>query len=122
MQLDSRELVTRLDRLKGALPRVIAGAVFEVAQEAMTESKALVPVDTGVLRATGYVAPPEIGNGTASVEVGYNTPYAARVHEDLTANHPNGGQAKYLETALQPRRIRGRIVTRIKRGMEAVNG
>lgn len=29
--------------------------------------------------------------------VGYQMPYAIYVHEDLTANHPNGGQAKYLE-------------------------
>lgn len=32
-----------------------------------------------------------------SVSVGYNTPYAVKVHEDLAMNHPNGGQAKYLE-------------------------
>lgn len=32
-----------------------------------------------------------------NVKVGYRAPYAVYVHENLTANHPNGGQAKYLE-------------------------
>ena len=34
---------------------------------------------------------------TTSVKVGYNTEYAVYVHENLEANHPNGGQAKFLE-------------------------
>lgn len=31
------------------------------------------------------------------VKVSYATDYAVYVHEDMEANHPNGGQAKYLE-------------------------
>src|SRR5262245_6375911 len=31
------------------------------------------------------------------IHVGYNVPYAIYVHEDLTMNHPHGGQAKFLE-------------------------
>lgn len=31
------------------------------------------------------------------VKVSYATDYAVYVHEDMQANHPNGGQAKYLE-------------------------
>lgn len=34
-----------------------------------------------------------------NINVGYSAPHAIFVHEDLTANHPNGGQAKYLEAA-----------------------
>jgi hypothetical protein len=35
---------------------------------------------------------------TPNVIVGYEgVNYAIYVHEDLTANHPNGGEAKYLE-------------------------
>lgn len=34
----------------------------------------------------------------ASVVVGYGTGYALYVHEDMTMNHPNGGQAKFLTT------------------------
>lgn len=42
------------------------------------------------------------GNSYLTVRVGYATPYAIYVHENLSANHPNGGQAKYLE---QPSRL-----------------
>ena len=35
-----------------------------------------------------------------SIKVGYDTPYAIYVHENLAMNHPNGGQAKYLEAPL----------------------
>lgn len=32
-----------------------------------------------------------------NVEMGYEAPYAVIQHENLQFNHPNGGQAKYLE-------------------------
>lgn len=32
-----------------------------------------------------------------TVKVGYTAQYAIYVHENLEANHPNGGQAKFLE-------------------------
>lgn len=35
-----------------------------------------------------------------TLEVGYDTPYAAKVHEDLNAFHPNG-HAKYLQAAYE---------------------
>ena len=31
------------------------------------------------------------------VSISANTPYALKQHEDATLNHPNGGEAKYLE-------------------------
>jgi hypothetical protein len=31
-------------------------------------------------------------------QISYNSPYAVYQHEDLALNHPNGGEAKYLET------------------------
>lgn len=43
--------------------------------------------------------------------VGYYAPYAVRIHEDLAMNHPNGGQAKFLEEpARTMQRQMGRIV------------
>jgi hypothetical protein len=33
----------------------------------------------------------------ATATVGFTASYAIYVHEDLQANHPNGGQAKFLE-------------------------
>ena len=87
-----------------------------------------VPKDTGTLAESGYakvdtVMGSTIGTGARSMisigTVGYggdygqstgvvnpNTglmpeEYAWRVHEDLSAKHPNGGQAKFLERALR---------------------
>jgi hypothetical protein len=36
-----------------------------------------------------------------SVVVGYTQKYAIYVHEDMEAEHPNGGQAKYLEQPMR---------------------
>lgn len=48
----------------------------------------------GVLRTLRNLA----GKGkNASVKVGYQAEYSVYVHENLEANHPNGGQAKFLE-------------------------
>ncbi len=80
-------------------------ALFEITkhltQEAegiMTAAKQLVPVDTGNLRASGFVRFPEIGRKKVNVQLGFGGPaaaYALRVHEDLNAFH-TVGTAKYL--------------------------
>ncbi len=61
----------------------------------LSESKKEVPWDTTHLLQTGTVEPiPEIDG----FEIGYNTPYAARQHEDMTFHHPKPGtKAKFLE-------------------------
>jgi hypothetical protein len=99
----------------------------------MAQSKELVPVDTGALRASGYVELPVIDGLGASVELGYGGPasrpnpktgeetdvYAIIVHEDLEAHH-KVGIAKYLEIPfLQAQRgmasrIRAGVMTRIR--------
>ena len=60
------------------------------------------------------------GKKRLELEVGYSAPHAVYVHEDLSANHPNGGQAKYLE---QPaRQMRNRMAGIIRRSVLAKNG
>ncbi len=60
------------------------------------------------------------GKKTMTVSVTYTAPYAVYVHEDLEANHPNGGQAKYLE---QPaRELQHDMVAIVRRSVEAKNG
>ena len=41
------------------------------------------------------------GRVTRRVSVGYSASYAAFVHENLAAFHPQGGQAKFLETPMR---------------------
>lgn len=51
-------------------------------------------------------------------EVGYSAPYAIYVHEDMQANHPNGGQAKFLEQPAKSmkRQMGQMLVAAMKRG------
>ncbi|MHA3724322.1 hypothetical protein ACXR2T_10625 [Leucobacter sp. HY1910] len=61
------------------------------------DSVPLAPVDRGPLRASAQVTPATEGGLTAYVS--YDTPYAARQHEELDWRHDDG-QAKYLEAPL----------------------
>lgn len=62
-----------------------------------------VPVDTGAMRDSGK----ETLTGPGRVAVGYLRPgpngdvITYRQHEDLTLNHPNGGQARWLARAVE---------------------
>lgn len=61
----------------------------------LSESKKEVPWDTTHLLQTGTVEPV---SGEDAFEIGYNTPYAARQHENMTFHHPKPGtKAKFLE-------------------------
>lgn len=51
----------------------------------------------------------------SSVKVGYRTNYAVYVHENLQANHPNGGEAKFLENPA--RELRSQLVVQVQSDM-----
>lgn len=55
----------------------------------------------------------------ARVKVGYQTNYAVYVHENLEANHPNGGQAKFLEQPARELRpqIKQQVATDLRNGL-----
>jgi hypothetical protein len=63
------------------------------------------PVDTGALVQSGRLT--EVDSSTVAVSFGDDTTAAYDViqHEDLDLNHPNGGQAKFLESAVNDRRV-----------------
>ena len=90
----------KLRDMRTVTPRRLAGALYREAESIMTRSKAdFVPVDTGVLKASGHVQPPEITRGRVSVTLGYGgaaSAYALVQHE-RTDFHHTVGQAKYLE-------------------------
>lgn len=105
-----KQMQALIGRKQAGLLRKAGAALFAEAQIEMAESKRRVPVDTGVLRASGYVNPPVAGfglggggvAGTVRVELGYGGPaedYAVIVHEDLDAFH-RVGEAKFLESVL----------------------
>lgn len=73
-------------------------ALFKAAEKILEESNRIVPLDEGTLQRSGEVDIDVVG-GEATIS--YDTPYAARQHEDVTLNHPNGREAKYLEKAMR---------------------
>lgn len=100
------EMIRTLKRIADRFPDRVGRAIYQEAQIEMTESKRRVPVDTGVLRASGMVSLPEREGRNISVTLSYGgaaEDYAIPVHENLEAHHTNG-QAKYLESVLNESR------------------
>lgn len=90
-----------------------ADALLIAAEWLLQESNAGVPLDEGTLERSG-VATVDEGRGIAAVS--YDTPYAVRQHEDLTARHAPGRHAKYLELAMT--RSRPKIIKIIQTQMK----
>lgn len=64
----------------------------------LDDSDARVPKESGHLIATGVVKRERGGNSVVGIV--YKGPYARWQHEHLYFKHPQGGQAKFLETAM----------------------
>jgi len=94
-------------------PRVDAAALIHtaakaaekaVADEVLDQSQPLVPVEYGVLAASGRVVEDTTGTAVTygrdddgSAHHAPSNQYAVKQHEDLELHHPNGGQGKFLE-------------------------
>jgi hypothetical protein len=93
------QLMQNLQRLAARAPQAMAVALEQEAERILEASRPLVPVDTGLLASTGMT---EINTNGADIRYGGHglAPYALVVHEDVSMNHPHGGQAKYLRQAL----------------------
>lgn len=101
--------------------KAAAAALHQEHEEIMTEAKRETPVDTGALRSSGHVNPPEIKGDVVVSEGGFGgpaAPYAVIVHERLDVNHPNG-KAKFYEDPLNRARngMEGRLAERMKKAM-----
>lgn len=81
-------------------PQAMAAAIYKLGVAILSDSLPRVPREFGVLRASGYVAPPTGQGLNADVQLGYGTVYAVPQHERLDYRHPRGGEAKYLENAI----------------------
>ncbi|MFF4454990.1 hypothetical protein [Streptomyces goshikiensis] len=67
------------------------------AEHVLGASRKRVPINEGTLERSGAVSDDEI-SGTSAIS--YDTPYAPRVHEDMSARHLPGRSAKFLESVL----------------------
>lgn len=86
-----------------AMPKLFiecASALNQFAQICVDTAKEWCPVEFGFLRDNGKIlklATP----GNLRVTIGFTAEYAVYVHENLTANHPRGGGAKFLENSMR---------------------
>ncbi len=91
--------------------------MYQEAQGIMTQSKELVPVDTGNLRDSGTVQLPREEGGAIVQELGFGgpaAPYAIFVHENTVVFH-KVGMAKFLEIPF--RQAQRGMAARIADGM-----
>lgn len=75
--------------------------LMRAGEHLLAESDARVPFEEGTLSQSGATSTDQ---GAQQVAVSYDTPYAARQHEDMSLNHGDGRQAKFLENPLKTER------------------
>jgi lipoate-protein ligase A len=95
------EVVLRnLGRIGQNVESNVKRAVQEVVLDLQGKAQQLAPIDEGHLRgsANNKVV---VNRGKVVGTVRFNERYALIQHEDLSFNHPKGGQAKYLEEPLK---------------------
>ncbi len=95
-----QQIVANIRKLGKAYPQAMAAALYKLGVVIIAEGIRRAPVEFGVLRASAYVSPPQGEGVKASVELGFGTVYALPQHERLDYVHPKGGEAKYLEKAI----------------------
>ena len=96
------KLIQKLQQLDDQGEAAIAAALYEEGFGVDADMVPRIPVDTGRLRSTHYVAPPTRDGDGIYVEVGVGTDYAVPVHERTEVSH-KVGEAKFLERALAAR-------------------
>lgn len=95
-----KEIYKNLGLLEEEIVKAALKGTKKLGENILGESQKLVPVDSGTLKESGVVS---LDKSAQVVTISYNTPYARKQHEDNTLNHPNGGQAKYLEQPFNER-------------------
>jgi hypothetical protein len=75
-----------------------------------------------LLRTPEGLAAKARADASKRVSVGFSAPYATLVHEDLTAYHAGGGQAKFLEEPLRTmhQELAGIVASEMKGGATLV--
>lgn len=78
----------------------LAVASYRAAASIQTLAVSRTPIEQGDLRGSTTLRMVDEASA-ARTEIAYNMIYAARQHEETGWNHPRGGQAKYLESAMR---------------------
>lgn len=96
--------VDGLDRADQAVREAAARGLRDAAEHVLDVSNKAAPRDTGEMVKSGEVS--KVASTRLQATVSYSKYYAPFVHEDMTARHPKGGKAKFLEQAFLTERKR----------------
>lgn len=99
MPVDVSKFLSGLGAARAAQLAAARAAVDVFGEQVIGDAQQLTPVKTGALQASGTTEPANVDGEAISKVIGFNTNYAAPVHERLNARHAVG-QAKFLETAM----------------------
>lgn len=100
MPADTSKFEAMLEKQEKLRLIASAEAIDVFGEHVLGDAQQLCPKLTGALAASATNVPAEISGGKVSKLIGFNTSYAAAVHENLKAKHSNG-EAKFLETAVK---------------------
>lgn len=97
VEFDDKDFQEKVKQLESIIfPKATKKALSDIGNEVLRLSASEVPHDTGTLQGTGHVE--EDGDGYL---VGYNTRYAARLHEHPDYHFQKGRKGKYLEDPIK---------------------
>jgi hypothetical protein len=103
--------------IEGAIAKVHSAAakgLAAAAEHILTVANTHVPLEYGDLQGSGVTS---LDEDTLTAAVSYNTPYAARQHEETTWRHDPGRTSKWLENAVNSEAdTAGRIIADTIRG------
>ena len=94
------EVLANLNRISDELKDELGDSLTTAGLDLKGKAQNRAPIDTGDLRGSAVVEV-NVNSTEISAEVGFGTKYALKQHEDLSLNHPQGGEAKYLENPLK---------------------
>lgn len=98
IEWDTKEFDKNIKILEKDTEEATKKAVLDVANEVLRLSQLEVPHNIGTLQNSGHVEPPI---PSIEITVGYNTPYAARLHEHPEYRYQKGRKGKYLEDPIK---------------------
>jgi hypothetical protein len=99
MPFDASKMISGLEAAKAAKISAAVRAVDVFGEHLIGDAQQITPVKTGTLQASGTTEPAVLSGSEIGKQVGFNTDYAAAVHEKLESKH-DVGEAKFLSKAM----------------------
>lgn len=97
VKIDATSLEKGVQKALSAIDKAALRGINDVASEILRLGTFEVPHDKGILQGSGHVEP----RSNNTVIVGYNTVYAARLHEHPEYRFQKGRKGKYLEDPIK---------------------